>query len=263
MTDATSSRSSRRWLLGGLAASAVAAAVTAHNARQVLRLRDEAQAHDNALVHADAVGEGLGPALNLVVLGDSSSIGFGLAEPRMAFPFLLASRLAIATGRRVTVDALGENGAQTHDVTRTQVARLRQLEPDVVAIVIGVNDAVGRRRPAQVRRDTAVMIDAVTAAVPEAHIVLAPCPDLRNSPAIPRPLNLVLGLACQAVARAQLSTCQDLGIAARAWPVRAVREDFSPDGFHPGVVGHRKMADHVGDTLLDHLAETEAAWTSA
>lgn len=229
-------------------AGAAATGVAAHNALRIRRVRRDAVAGDRD--HAATVGEGLGDALSLVVCGDSAADGFGIADAREAFPFQTASALAHATGRRVRVSALAVNGARTADVTTTQVPRLRALDPDVVVVSIGVNDAVARRAPKEVRADTVALLDAVASAVPDAQVVLVTCPDLGVAPGIPRPLRDLLGWSCRRVATAQQTVANRAGIAVAPLDVPGESHLFGDDGFHPGPPAQALMAHAAVAALL-------------
>ncbi|MDP9022927.1 MAG: GDSL-type esterase/lipase family protein [Actinomycetota bacterium] len=216
-------------------------AVTAHNVRQVLRLRRVADVHDHQLRHDTVVGAGE-PQLRVAVLGDSSAAGFGLDDPELAYPYQLASRLGQLLGASVRVACVAERGARLRDVIDQQVPKVADIDPDLVVMSVGSNDAFRRRLPGQVAADTRELLEAVRAAAPDAQVFLGGPTDLRHAPGLPRPLNVVVGVACRAVAATQRSVADEFGIPFATLPEQ-LDGDFGPDGFHGGAAAHARAAD--------------------
>ncbi|MBW3576393.1 MAG: hypothetical protein KY462_01380 [Actinobacteria bacterium] len=225
------------------------AAVTAHNVRRVLRLRRVAHVHDHRLDHDTVVGAGEAQ-LRVAVLGDSSASGFGLDDPDLAYPYQLASRLGQLLAASVRVACVAERGARLRDVIDQQVPRLAEMDPDLVVMSVGSNDAFGRRLPGHVTADTRDLLEAVRVAAPEAQLFLGGPTDLRHAPGLPRPLNVVVGAACRAVAAAQQSVAEEFGIPFATLPEQ-LEGDFGPDGFHGGAAAHARAADITVSALQD------------
>lgn len=238
----------------GAAAGLGLLGVAVHNATRVARLRRDGPAEGGERTHDAVVGEGLGEELRVLILGDSAADGFGITDAQLAFPRQVAVRLAAATGRRVRVASVAENGATTATLTRDQLPVLRRRggDVDVVVLSVGVNDAVARHAPRQVRTETGALLDAARAAVPDADLVLVTCPDLGTAPRIPRPLRDLLGWSCRRVARAQLRAARDAGVAVAEIDGRVDASMYGVDGFHPGPLGQAGMADLVVAALFDH-----------
>lgn len=257
-TDEEQASTSRRWWPAALASAAVAAGVAVHNVREVGRVRQRARQVHVDLDHRATVGYGLGDPLRLVVLGDSSGAGYGLDDPAVALPRQVATRLSKAAGRPVGVTCLAVDGARTADVVVRQAPHVRRLRPDAVVVVVGVNDAIGRTRRADVVAGTARLAGAIERAAPEAAVAFVGCPNLRYAPGLPAPLDRLVGLACRRVAGAQR-------VALTGHPVEHVDlygplepGDFGPDGFHPGAEGCARIAERVVDAIVSR----ETLWTS-
>lgn len=225
------------------------AALVAHNARVVLTLRARSDDHDHALEHDGRVGDGGGPPLRLAVLGDSSASGFGLADPDDAWPTQVARLLHERTGRPVDVRCVAVRGARMRHVTQRQVPLLGGEHWDVVAVSVGANDALGRRLPFQVRRDTEQMLAAIRDAAPDAALFLGGAGDLGSSPVMPWPLRAVLTGQSLRVAAAQREVAEAAGIPFDVIP-RLSTEHFGPDGFHGGASAHRIAAEVTVDRLV-------------
>lgn len=80
-------------------------------------------------------------ALRYLALGDSYTIGTGASDPSKAWPSLIAARL----GLELTNPAV--NGFTTLDLIRDELPLFRKLRPNIVTVLIGVNDLVQGRSP--------------------------------------------------------------------------------------------------------------------
>lgn len=226
-------------LLGvSLLAGGVGAGVRA--LRRVRQLRD-AGAEVAPLDHRLEL-TGAGPARRLVVLGDSAAAGHGLPGPEAGLARRIGRALHVQDGRATQVASAARDGATTADVLTEQLAAARGA--DLVVVGVGVNDAVRGRRAAVAAAELRQVLTTV-AADAEA-VVLLSCPDLSVAPALPAVLRPLVGVRCRAVARAQQRVARELQIPVVAvGRAELVPEVFGPDGFHPGVVGHERLAGEV------------------
>lgn len=240
--------------LGAGAVGMGVAAVAATTMLRVRRMRRTAPAHAHDLDHTATVGDGMGQPVRLLVLGDSAARGYGLADPADAFPQQLARRVAAGTGRRTHVTCLATDGHRTADVLDAQVPLVRAARPDAVVVSVGVNDAVGGTRPADLRRATHDLLAQVRAAADGAVLVLVTCPDLRRVPRLPWPVGAALGWRCCRVAAVQSQVADDQDVAIVPLPV-VDRSMYGDDGFHPGANGQAAMARVTADALLARAAE--------
>lgn len=94
--------------------------------------------------------------LRYLALGDSYTIGTGASDAAHAWPSIIAARL----GAEVTNPAV--NGYTTLDLIRDELPYLARLEPDVVSVLIGVNDLVQGRSADEYRRSLTTIYDAVS-----------------------------------------------------------------------------------------------------
>ena len=235
------------------AAGLVLASVAGHNLTAVLRMQAAAQEHDHDLDHDTVIGapgDQDGDPLHLVALGDSTTAGFGLTDPTLAFPYQVGVRLAEISGRPVRVTSLAMRGRRIRHVADEQVPRLKMLDPDVVVISVGSNDALGRRLPAQVEADTRALLVGVRTTVPDAEVVLGGAADLGDSPALPWPLRRLVSAACRWVTAAQRRAADEVGVPFSLLPHQPP-EHFGPDAFHGGEACHAEAAQVTVDALMD------------
>ncbi|WP_434742930.1 SGNH/GDSL hydrolase family protein [Micromonospora sp. SH-82] len=193
------------------------------------------------------VGRSGAPVLRLVLLGDSSALGVGVARLEETVGGQLAHLLAEGpTGRRVHLSSVGVSGSRSVDLS-TQVARaLLGERPDVALVLIGANDATGFGRPADVAAHLGLAVHRLREA--RVEVVVGTCPDLGAARAIAPPLRQVVGWSGRRIADAQTVAVLDAGgtvvdLAAETGPVfRADPGTFCHDGFHPSADGYRLWA---------------------
>lgn len=261
-----------RWLIGLVRVIAASlGALAGLVAYQAIRLRrlDFLPGHPGFYINRVAVPttrDWGAPPIRLIVFGDSTTAGVGVDRPEDALPSLIAQRIADARHRRVHVTSYGWAGARVADLVRDQVPRslgpLRkgETEPvlpgaDMVAVVIGSNDATHRTPPRAFRVDLRWVLSTIREAAPHAEVLLAGIPRFRG--ALPQ-VNVLVWLADQyarvlrGIGRAEAvragARYADL---ARDVPPRVARiEDvLSVDRFHPSAAGYRVWADVIAESM--------------
>lgn len=206
-------------------------------------------------------------ALSLVVLGDSTTAGVGVDRPQDALPFLLARRIANVERRPVRVISYGWAGARMADLPRRQIGHASGAErragergpfladADVVAVVIGSNDATHRTPPARYRESLRATLNAIRNAAPRARIVLCGIPRFRGALRAFEPLIFLADQYARILrpisrAEAERAGAAYADIHARVPPlVRGRRDVLSSDGFHPSAVLYDAWALVMSDAL--------------
>ncbi|HSI99910.1 MAG TPA: GDSL-type esterase/lipase family protein [Patescibacteria group bacterium] len=223
---------------------------------------------------------GEGGRLRLVVLGDSTTAGVGVGRAEDALPYRLAQHIADRERRPVHVVSYGWAGARVADLPATQLPRalepLREGETapflpgaDIVALVIGSNDATHHTRPGRYRADLRRALEIVRESAPQARVVLAGIPAFRGALKAIEPLisladtyaRLLRRISRAEAARARVAYA-DL---ARHVPPRIDRttEFLSSDQFHPSAVGYAIWADVIFEALLEGPAPQSPPPTAA
>jgi lysophospholipase L1-like esterase len=208
-----------------------------------------------------------GPALRMAVLGDSTTAGVGVERAEDSLPYLLARRVADAESRAVHVVSYGWAGARMADLATSQLPRaiepLRATETesflaaaDVVAVVIGSNDATHNTPPGRYRTDLRSVLEGIRSVAPRARIVLAGIPAFRGALRGMEPLifladqyaRLLRPISRSEAARAGVAYADLAGeVPAR---IRGRTDVLSRDQFHPSAVGYAAWADVIADALL-------------
>ena len=175
--------------------------------------------------------------------------------------------MAEAEQRAVHVVSYGWAGARAADLVRDQLPRaiepLRATETesflagaDIVAIVIGSNDATHNTPPARYRASLRDVLDGVRAVAPSARIVLAGIPAFRGALRGIEPLIFLADQYARLLRPISRAEAERAGAAyadlARDVPplIRGRTDVLSRDQFHPSVVGYSAWADVIAEALL-------------
>jgi acyl-CoA thioesterase I len=100
-------------------------------------------------------------ALGYLALGDSYTIGTGASSEAHNYPSILARRLSEATGAKIALTNPAVNGFTTQDLIDNELAFVRRLKPELVTILIGVNDLVQGRSLVSYGKSLAAIYDVV------------------------------------------------------------------------------------------------------
>ncbi|WP_326724430.1 SGNH/GDSL hydrolase family protein [Streptomyces sp. NBC_00243] len=183
--------------------------------------------------------------LRFVALGDSLTEGVGdpVGEEWRGWAALLAQGLAPADAPVEFIN-LAVSGAQTRDVLERQTPEAMALGPDVVSVVIGVNDTL---RYTFDIHSVAARLDKVYAAFrAQGAVVMTAClPDPGYMLGLPGALARPLARRQRAVNAVVHALSERYG----ALHLHAAEEDWlkdramwSADKLHPGEQGHRALA---------------------
>jgi lysophospholipase L1-like esterase len=203
------------------------------------------------------VGEGA--PLRLLIVGDSSAAGVGVATQDEALAGHLTRRLAQRSGRRIEWALHARTGA----TTARALQRLREEPPepaDVAVALLGVNDVIEQVPPLRAVEQRAALADWLRANAMVHHVVFAPLPPVHRFPLLPQPLRWAMGHEAAAhdaaMARwaASRSDVSHVPIAVDLGP-----ESMAADGFHPGEPVYRCC----GEALADHIVLHHPTWETS
>lgn len=198
-----------------------------------------------------------GPAVKMVLLGDSLAAGYGVDRVEETPGAHLASGVAADADRRVHLRSLAVVGAQSSDLAG-QVDRALPTEPDVAVVLVGANDVTHRLLPSQSVRFLAEAVRRLREA--GVAVLVGTCPDLGTVRPIPPPLKQVAREWSRRLAAAQAIAVVDeggrtvslgsvLGPEFEAAPALL----FGPDQFHPSADGYRSLASVLLPSTLAAL----------
>lgn len=101
-----------------------------------------------------------GENLNYAALGDSLTSGMGLAKYEESFPYLLAKDLS--AGRKVTLRNFSYPGYRTDDLIKNLLAPAIASKPELVTLLIGVNDIHGFYGPEKFKKDYQYILERLS-----------------------------------------------------------------------------------------------------
>lgn len=99
-------------------------------------------------------------AIRYLALGDSYTIGTGASDNAHNFPSIVAGLLSQATGKQVALANPAVNGYTTLDLIAKELNYL-DGKPDIVTVLIGVNDLVQNRSVEEYRATLRQIYDRI------------------------------------------------------------------------------------------------------
>jgi lysophospholipase L1-like esterase len=201
--------------------------------------------------------------LRYLALGDSYTIGTGASSKAGNYPSILAARLTKAVGRKVGLTNPAVNGFTTLDLIANEVGYVDRLKPQLVSILIGVNDIVQGRTVEQYRISLVEIYDAVAAlGLPPGRVVAISIPNWSEVPAAPnfgdkaalRRLTDTFNSIAQREAKSRSFTWID--ITAVSTSAMGSTGWISADQLHPGDAQYAAWAEVIWNAV-------QQPWTAA
>ena len=195
-------------------------------------------------------------------MGDSYTIGTGASHESRNFPSLLATQVQEASGRDVELVNPAVNGFTTIDLIAKELGYITDLKPDLVSVLIGVNDLVQGRSVEQYRESLVEIYDAIAAThLQSGRVAAASIPNWSivpaardfGDPARLRRLTEEFNAVAKLEAEARRFTWVDLtevssrGSGSAGW--------IASDDLHPGDVQYLAWAEEIWPRVRD-------AWSS-
>jgi lysophospholipase L1-like esterase len=195
--------------------------------------------------------------IRYVALGDSYTIGTSVGEADR-WPNQLVARLG--AGKLDLVRNLGVNGFTSANVIQVELPRLRQLDPDFVTILIGVNDVVQGVPSETYRSNAAAILDAALQLVPASRIVAVSTPDYTVTPqgaAFGDPAQQSAGIRANNATLQELAAARGIAfvdiydISVRAATDRSL---VAGDGLHPSGAQYALWVHRIAPVVEELLA---------
>lgn len=181
---------------------------------------------------------GHGKNLTYVALGDSLTAGVGVDNFTQAYPYLYAQKLAI--GSQVTYINLAEKGATTESLIKNELPKLKDLHPDLITLLIGINDLHDFKSVSVFKANYSLIVQDLQKT--GAKIVVLNIPNLGDSSILWPPFNYLYDVRTK-----QYNTAiESLGL--KVVDFYSVSQNFnktmySLDKFHPSAVGYKIWSD--------------------
>jgi len=166
---------------------------TAARTSVLLKNANRLIAHAEKFPREYSVGQKDATKFVCVVLGDSTAVGVGTRRWNESYAFQLAraaSQKRGAGGVNVRVINIAVSGAMLNNVLEKQLPKISKLQPDLIAVSIGANDATHFTSATQYQKQIALLIAKLKAS--KARVLFANTPDMAQVPALPLPLALAV-----------------------------------------------------------------------
>jgi lysophospholipase L1-like esterase len=196
--------------------------------------------------------------LRLLVAGDSSAAGVGVAHQSQALAPQLGERVAERCAAQVQWWLHAKSGvtsAQTLQLLHGlhQAAALAQA--DIAVVVTGVNDLIDHVPSQRAVAHREALANWLRNAQGVHHVVFAPLPPVHHFPGLPQPLRWVAGSDARRhndALRDWAATRSDVSVPDMDAPLNP--GTMASDGFHPGEPVYRYCAS----AIAEHIAT--AVW---
>ena len=193
-----------------------------------------------------------------LALGDSYTIGTGASHESRNFPSLLAVHVQETTRREVEVVNPAVNGFTTIDLLAKELGYITDLNPDLVSVLIGVNDLVQGRRAQQYRESLIEIYDAIVATqLPAGRVAAISIPNWSVVPAAreygdPARVRSITE-QFNAVARQEAEARSFLWVDLTEVSTRATGSTgwIAADDLHPGDAQYAAWAEEIWSHLRD------------
>lgn len=229
---------------------------------QARRLRREIPTLPDAASPWQGAIDGPDP-VRILVLGDSTAAGVGVATQSDALPGNLARAILENWGRGSTWNAVGKSGATARDIIELYLDEASEEEYDLIFVSIGANDAlVGRPRSA-FRLDVRKILRRLRATSPNALILMSSLPAFFQFSSLPNPLRWALYLHSNSLELAARRVADgEPGVIMSPPPPPYTEGFFASDLFHPSAAGYRDWVEFaLSDSGL--IAAASAAGAAA
>jgi lysophospholipase L1-like esterase len=196
---------------------------------------------------------GRGPALRVLIAGDSSAAGVGVAHQDQSFAGYFTRCLHPLIGRPLQWTLSARSGLTTKQV-HALLQAYRPAAADVAVVITGVNDVIEQLPSQRAVAHRAALADWLLDERLAAHVVFAPLPPIHQFPLLPQPLRRVMGddarrhndaLAAWAQTRVDVS-CVPV-------PLTLSPDTMASDGFHPGEPVYRVCGEVLARFVADQL----------
>lgn len=186
--------------------------------------------------------------LRLLVVGDSTAMGTGVAVLDDAIPGRLARLLAGTRlgARGVAWRAVGRSGATSAQVLADFGDAAVAAHFDLAVVLVGWNDALRLRSGGEFARSLGVLLERLNAGSPDARLAVVAPPEFAHFAVLPNPLRWALGFHARGLTRMSARVAREhRAVSAPGFDGGAV----ASDGFHPSALGYQQLAEGIALAL--------------
>lgn len=183
--------------------------------------------------------------LRLLVVGDSSAAGVGVADQAQALALPLANEVAARVKGGVAWRLLARTGINAADAI--DLVRRSGVQPaDVAVIVLGVNDVTSQTRAP----DFVAHLERLAELLRVRRAVFCGLPPMHLMRAVPQPLRWYLGEYARWLDAALRDWCRATGRGYCASDLSADPRMLASDGYHPGPLLYPRWAARLAEAVV-------------
>lgn len=193
------------------------------------------------------------PAMLYVALGDSLTAGAGTTKNTEFFPYLIAEKLA-GSDKKVMLKNFSYPGAKTQDMINDFLESAIVAKPDVVTLLIGVNDIHNHIKADRFRKNYDYILERLTKET-TAKIYVISIPFIGSNSIILPPLDHYFDYRTKKFNVIIKDLAASYGVKyidlyTPSWDL--LRKDgplYASDSFHPSAAGYKWWADIIYDNF--------------
>jgi lysophospholipase L1-like esterase len=224
-----------------LAVLAPLLAVQARHVRRKALILPEAKGARHSTGGRDA------PLLDLLILGDSSAAGVGVARQEAALSGQLIRLLA--QHRPIAWRLEARTGVSTASILH-HLQRHPPLQAETVLVVLGVNDITKLTPLRRLLRQRAALYRLLKTQAGAQRILVTGLPPMGRFPLLPQPLRWVIGRRAARFDAALARQAEALGCVYMRQAIPFAPELMAADGFHPGPAAYQLWAKAIAARMV-------------
>lgn len=206
--------------------------------------------------------KGQGGEIQLLTLGESTVAGVGVTDHKDGLTGSIAKKLHESKGKTIHWQVLARNGYTAEKANELLVPQIPNHKIDLIVIGLGANDTFEFNSPMRFRKGMIALIQNIQKRQPEANIVIANFPPIRNFPAFPWILQQILGNLIDLHAAAIVDFPRSFEkvfyfndkITLEKWmhkfDAHLTVKDFFSDGVHPSAVTYGVWGNEIAGFVL-------------
>lgn len=195
--------------------------------------------------------------ITMISLGESTVAGIGVKTHEEGFTGTFAKTLAEETQQNVDWKVYAKSGYTAKMVLNRLVPKITEKNPDIILIGLGGNDSFTLNRPWTWKKDIQNLIEELKSRFPEATLVFANMPPIKEFPAFTGLIKFVIGNLVEILGR-ELKSLSDSYqnvivyddiITLEGWAERyGLEKDpalYFSDGVHPSKFTYQTWAKDI------------------
>ncbi len=185
-----------------------------------------------------------------MAIGESTVAGVGAKTHDEALAGQLAKFLSLQTQKSVRWHAVGESGITAAGTLQRLLPQMPKTKMNVIIVALGGNDAFKASSPARFRRDMTMLAEKLRKHSPDAVILFANTPMIRDFPVLPQPLKFVLWRISRLHHAVMKSLAESMKGVFYFDEAGKAADGFFADGIHPSPLGYALWSEAMIKFLL-------------